>query len=429
MNYSQIKEFLFNRVAYFSRKNHNYVLHLELMRLWLEQLGNPHLTLKSIHIAGTNGKGSVTTMLSEILIAQGYKVGTYMSPHVYDLRERIKVNGQFIEQEFVVNFVNSQLHFITKYRPSFFEIMTTMAWVYFHKQGVDIACIEVGLGGRLDATNLIAPVLSIVTNVSLDHIDYLGETIANIAQEKLAIIRPKIPLLIGRKAPSWQEIAINLAKTQKSPLYFASDYFIVEQAKKYQDKQTIWVRNLINNTVTSYDLQLMGNYQQENLLTVLQAIKILQSSISISDSAIKQGLKKAFLPARWQQWSALPKIITDAAHNEQAIQLLAAQLHEEALNPNDLHILLALTKEKNPQKLCQYLPAQAQYYATSFAMPRAMSATSLANTLQSMGLAVQAIPNPQDAYKLIRSQLKTQDTLIITGSFFLIASLEDLLKK
>lgn len=424
MNYSQVENFLFSRVAFFSRKNQNYEFHLEIMRRWLELLGNPHLKIKAIHIGGTNGKGSVCLMLSEILIAQGYKVGRYISPHLYDMRERISFNGTFIEQDFVTNFINSQMNFINQYRPSFFEIMTVMAWGYFQFKEVDLACVEVGLGGRLDATNLIAPVLSIITNVSLDHVQYLGTTVENIAQEKLGIVKKAIPLLIGRKDPCWEKQARIQAQRHQTKCYFASDYYQQVKIERMQDRQIIWVQNLNNSAINSYSLKLMGNYQQENLLTVLQAIDILGHNFPVSDKALRQGLDRAFLPGRWQTWNINPRIITDVAHNQNAMQWLGRQLQEQNIRPDSLHILLALTKEKNAPDILKYLPKEAQYYTTNMSIPRSMDAEFLATALRGMGRKAMAIENPQLAFNLIYPQLQTEDTLLITGSFFLIADLD-----
>lgn len=420
MNYSQAKEFLYSRVANFSRKNQNYHLHLHLVRFWLAELGNPQLSTKAIHIAGTNGKGSVTTMLSQVLHAQGYKVGRYMSPHAYDMRERICYNGDFIAQDFVADFVNSNRDFILKYAPSFFEIMTVMAWCYFREQGVQIACVETGLGGRLDATNILNPVLCIITNISLDHTEYLGRDIASIAKEKLGIIKVGVPLLIGKKDDLWADLARAEAIKSGAEIHFAEEKYRLERVQKNSDSQELLFRDIAKNHLQSYKLRLLGNYQQDNVRTVLSALALLSQDFPVAESKLKQALAEVCLPARWQILTHSPLIIADAGHNEGAMQFLGAQLQEKHIARGKLYILLALTKEKDPCAVFAHLPAEAEYYTCTCDTPRAMPAQELGAALQKMGRSVQIIPDPNLAWAKIRTQLRAEDTLLITGSFMLM---------
>lgn len=369
-----------------------------------EVLGNPQQHLKCIHIAGTNGKGSVSHIIASILQAQGYKVGLFVSPHYKDYRERIKINGKLISKRFVSNFVEQNQPKFKSIQASFFEISTAMAFQYFTDKKVDYAVIETGMGGRLDSTNIITPLLSVITNISYDHQQFLGNTLPKIATEKAGIIKQHTPVVIGETQKQTRSVFTKAAKQAGAKIYFA-------------DKQLKPV---------AYKSDLTGGYQKKNITTALMAVEVLkQLDVSIADKAIKEGLKHvrkntAFI-GRWMQVSQKPLTIFDSAHNQAGIGEVVNQL--SATTYNKLHFVFGTVADKDISKVLALLPNQAQYYFCKANIPRGLDAASLQQQALKYGLKGSAYPSVKAAYKQARKTAGKKDLILVSGSVFVVAEL------
>ncbi|HET9055128.1 MAG TPA: folylpolyglutamate synthase/dihydrofolate synthase family protein, partial [Cyclobacteriaceae bacterium] len=325
-----------------------------------EALDNPQNAFKSIHIAGTNGKGSTSHMLASVLQSSGYKTGLYTSPHLKDFTERIKINGREIGQAQVIDFVNRIKPRIENIRPSFFEITVAMAFDYFASQQVDVAVIETGLGGRLDSTNVISPVLSVITNIGFDHKDILGDTLAKIAAEKAGIIKDKTPVVVSERQPEVENVFITRARHHHAPLVFAGDEFRITQNDS-------WFEVIKNDGMylNALALPLKGKYQMKNLAGVLKVCEILnQNGFKISIDQIRNGLEKTVtqtgLKGRWQQLSANPVVICDTGHNADGVREIVTQIDQQKFKT--LHIVWGMVKDKEPDAVLSLLPKNARYY-------------------------------------------------------------------
>jgi dihydrofolate synthase/folylpolyglutamate synthase len=367
-------------------------------------LSNPEKNLKCIHVAGTNGKGSTSHMLASILAEAGYKVGLYTSPHLKDFRERIKINGTKISEKFVCDFINENKTFFEANDMSFFEMTVGLAFDYFSKEKVDIAIIEVGMGGRLDATNIIRPKISVITNISLDHIQFLGNTLELIANEKAGIIKPEIPVVIGEYTPETKKVFESKALENNSEIYFAS--------------------NLILET---YPSDLIGDYQEHNIKTVQQTISILntQKEFIVSDINIKSGLlnviKNTSLEGRWQQLGEFPKIICDTAHNKNGLEIVMKQIQKEIFDT--LHIVLGVVNDKNLDDIMPLLPTNAKYYFCKPNIPRGLDACDLQKKALEFGLKGEVFNSVSESYKTALDYSDKTDFIYIGGSTFVVAEI------
>ncbi len=390
-----------------------------------EALGNPHKKFKSIHIAGTNGKGSTSHMLAAILQTAGYKTGLYTSPHLHDFRERIKINGVCCTEEFVIEFTQKIKPQIESISPSFFEITVAMAFEYFAAQSVDIAIIETGLGGRLDSTNIILPELSIITNIGMDHMNLLGNTITAIAGEKAGIIKPLIPVVIGEYIPETLPVFLSAAKTSLVSL---------AQEKRYIS-DWLFQENLLNITVVDkekneyqhFSLDLIGFYQTKNLLTVVEACSILQQhGWNINDSHIKEALKNVKkltgLHGRWEVIQMNPLVILDVGHNVDGIKAILHQL--DLMSFNQLHWVMGMVKDKDIHAVLSLLPITAKYYFTKANIPRALDENELLTQANEIGLIGSTYSNVNEAILAAKENAGLNDLILVCGSVFLIAEVQ-----
>lgn len=366
-------------------------------------LGNPERDLKCIHIAGTNGKGSVTHILASILQEQGYRVGVFVSPHYKDYRERIKINGQYINKRFVSHFVEKNQARFKHINASFFEITTAMAFAYFKHQRVDFAIIETGMGGRLDSTNIITPLLSVITNISYDHQQFLGDTLEKIAAEKAGIIKPHVPVVIGETQRETRPVFIRIAKTNASKIYFA-------------DKVS---------SPPDFNSDLQGIYQKKNISTALMAVTILQQagSIRVSKKSIQNGLKNvvkntAFL-GRWMVIDQQPLTVLDSAHNEGGLRELKKQLSN--ISMKQLHFVYGTVGDKDITKNLSLLPKKAVYYFCHADMPRALNAQTLQEVAAKHGLKGNSYPSVKKALQAAQIQAQPADMILVAGSVFIVA--------
>lgn len=389
-----------------------------------EALGNPQNRFKSIHIAGTNGKGSSSHMLAAILQTAGYKTGLYTSPHLYDFRERIKVNGKMCEQEFVVDFVKRIQSLINKIKPSFFEITVAMAFEYFAQQNVDVAVIETGLGGRLDSTNIVSPVLSVITNIGWDHMNLLGNTLEEIAFEKAGIIKHRIPIVIGETSDSTKEVFIKQASLKNAPIVFAGVIRYVDEWIFENDHLRITVADAAKDEKLVYQLDLGGIYQAKNLLTVLEAVHQLQlQHWKIKHEHVEhafQHIKKLTgLHGRWEAIQQHPKVVLDVAHNVDGVKQLIEQL--EYAKYNKLHIIFGMVKDKDVEQVLQLLPKHALYYFTKAQIPRALDEKELAAKAEDCGLKGKSFSEVNEALKEALTHAGNDDLVLVCGSVFLVA--------
>ncbi len=383
-------------------------------------LGHPHLKYKTIHVAGTNGKGSTCSMLASILQASGYRVGLFTSPHIKDFRERIRVNSQVISKKFISCFIEKERSFIDSIHPSFFELTTAIALKYFAYKKVDIAIIEVGLGGRLDSTNIITPILSIITNISLDHTQFLGETLEKIASEKAGIIKPKVPVVIGETQTETKDVFLSKAKEGASQIFFA-------QKKSEARDFKILPQGCLSFKSPSFgalETDLSGLYQEKNLNTVLSAIKILQTlGLKISKEHLKDGLKQVAkttgLMGRWQKISSFPTVVCDTGHNPGGWQYIAKQLKTQP--EKNLRIIFGLVSDKDYRSIMKMLPKKAIYYFAKSSSKRALSEETLLKMAKSLGLTSYSFSSVKKAFFAAKKDAQKDDFIFVGGSTFVVA--------
>lgn len=391
-------------------------------------LNNPQNKIRTIHIAGTNGKGSVSHILAAILQENGYKTGLYTSPHLKDFRERIKINGEMVPQTFVIDFVEKTKAISEEIKPSFFELTFVMALDYFAQQKVDVAVIETGLGGRLDSTNVITPLLSIITNISFDHKDILGDTLAKIAYEKAGIIKPGIPVVIGETIPETKIVFEKKAKETYAPIQFAEDKYEIISSKydlKYLDVEVL---NKKTKKKNNFRLDLNGLYQQKNIITILSALELLKNNFPLKEDKIKDALlhvkKLTELHGRWEVIHEKPIVVLDVAHNEDGIRQLINQLTQS--NYENLHIVFGMVKDKDPEKVLNQLPTTAMYYFTKALIPRALPEDELSEKAKQYGLKGKSYPSVKDALKAALNTASEEDMIIVCGSVFVVAEVESI---
>ena len=434
MTYQQTIDYLYAQLPMYSRIGAAaYKEDLHNTIALCNAIDNPQTKFKSIHIAGTNGKGSTSHMLAAILQQAGYKTGLYTSPHLKDFRERIKVGDpdgyREISKDFVVDFVEKTKTISEQIQPSFFELTVAMAFDYFEKQKVDIAVIETGLGGRLDSTNIITPILSVITNIGYDHMDILGNTLELIAAEKAGIIKPNTPVVIGEYLPQTKNIFINKAKEVNAKIYFAQDEYLVSNINYHMQLLSCDVTNTEHNITESFELDLNGLYQTKNIRTVLCAEGILmQLGFNIKNNdekyALKNVKKLTGLYGRWDVISNNPTIVLDVAHNEDGIKQLLQQLSIVHRTTNNVHFIMGMVKDKDVSKILSILPKDARYYFSNAHIERAMPHNILLEKAKAFELNGESFDDVNNAIKAAKLNAKASDIIIVCGSVFLVAEVD-----
>lgn len=422
MNYEETLDYLYNQHPAFQRVGASaYKEGLDTSLLLDEIYGHPHRSYKCIHVAGTNGKGSVSHTIASILQKNGYKVGLYTSPHLVDFRERIRVNGKVIPQSRVVGFVEDYILKNVECTPSFFELTMMMAFDYFRLEKVDYAVVEVGLGGRLDSTNIITPELCVITNISFDHTQFLGNTLEAIAGEKAGIIKPDIPVVIGEASGGVREVFTEKAKNVGAPIVFAQDAPEIIEAKR--DGCLIRYSTRSFGTLES---ELSGYCQPHNANTILHAVtQLMKLGVGIREEAIKEGFKNVCeisgLMGRWMKIGSSPLTICDTGHNVGGIKYIAEQLRE--IDCKTLRIVIGFVNDKDIKHILQLLPRKAVYYFTQAQIPRAQSASVVRQMASEYGLNGNQYPTVGQAYKAAISESSEDDAVFIGGSTFIVADL------
>ena len=391
-----------------------------------EYLGNPQNQFKSIHIGGTNGKGSVSHMLAAIFQKAGYKTGLYTSPHLYDFRERIRINGEMIAEEFVRQFVENIKPQIEKIEPSFFEITVAMAFQAFAESEVDIAIVEVGLGGRLDSTNIIMPELSVITNIGWDHMNMLGNSLPEIAIEKAGIIKTNVPVIIGEAIAETKPVFTMRAEEVCAPIIFAEDEFEIVRYKLLPEKLEIIYKEEKNNSV-EISTDLTGIYQINNVRTVLAAVQELSAQgyklpPEIIVEALQTVKQTTGLAGRWDVLQHDPMIILEVAHNKEGINKML--LHLQQLQFQNLHFVIGMVKDKEVESVLKLLPKTASFYFTNANIPRALSSVELHKKAASLGLSGEHFGNVNEALESAIQNAASDDVIIVCGSIFLVAEVD-----
>lgn len=405
MNYQEVLEWMFHQLPMYQTQGATaYKKDLTNSVLLSDYLGNPEKNLKCIHVAGTNGKGSTSHFLASVLQEAGYKVGLYTSPHLKDYRERIKINGQEISKDFVVNFINSHKTFFENNKLSFFEMSVGLAFEYFAAQETDINIIEVGMGGRLDSTNIITPLISVVTNIGLDHTQFLGNTLEAIANEKAGIIKKNIPIIIGEYLPETKNVFIEKAQGSNSEIFFASEL-----------------------NVGNYPSELLGLYQEKNKKTVIQSIHVLNDfyGYNISDEIIKKGIqnvvKNTGLKGRWQILNYSPYTVCDTAHNYEGLSIVIEQILN--IEFDKLHIVLGFVNDKKIDEILKILPKKAKYYFCKPNNLRGLDGHVLQSKARDYGLSGDVFNSVTKAYKKAIESATEDDFIYIGGSTFVVAEI------
>ena len=405
MNYKETLDWMFNKLPMYQTQGATaYRKDMTNTVLLAKHLGNPELNLKCIHVAGTNGKGSTSHLLASVLQEAGYNVGLYTSPHLKDYRERIAINGIPISEDYVCDFININKAFFEANELSFFEMSVGLAFKYFIKEQTDINIIEVGMGGRLDSTNIITPLLSVITNIGLDHTQFLGDTLEAIAFEKAGIIKSQIPVVIGEYTAETKPVFLAKANETHSEISFASD--LVQK---------------------NYPSSLLGDYQIQNKMTVLQAIKVLQDKklLSVSEMNIKNGflnvIKNTGLQGRWQQLGSAPKVICDTAHNAHGLTVVIKQLKK--MKYDKLHIVLGLVNDKNLEEILPLFPEKAVYYFSKPCSSRGLDQKILKEKAAEFNLIGETYISVSNAYQAAKENASSHDLIFIGGSTFVVSEI------
>jgi len=427
MTYHETLKWLFDQLPMYQRDGKAaYKDNLDNTLTLDEYFHHPHKKFQSIHVAGTNGKGSVSHMLASVLQQAGYKVGLYTSPHLKDFRERIKINGQMIPENDVVSFFDQHKEIFETIKPSFFEMTVALAFDYFAQKQIDIAVVEVGMGGRLDSTNIIQPELSVITNIGFDHTLFLGDTLEKIAKEKAGVIKENTPVIIGETQPETKPVFLNIARQKDSQIHFADQNYFIDYAMQSVDFMQVFNIKDAKGSIIFRDLKidLSGAYQQKNLLTALTVIKQLQrSGGNIQDSDIYEGLgnvvENTGLLGRWQVLSHKPLTIADTGHNTEGLNYIFEQIKQTP--HKHLHVVFGVVNDKNIEKVLRILPRQATYYFTRANIPRALDEKVLAEKAMFAGLKGETYPNVQFALANAKKNAEDNDLIFIGGSTFVVA--------
>ncbi|MBK3518425.1 bifunctional folylpolyglutamate synthase/dihydrofolate synthase [Carboxylicivirga marina] len=431
MNYKETLDFLFAQLPMYQRVGKAaYKADLATTLELDKYFQHPHKSYKTIHVGGTNGKGSVSHCIASIFQEAGYKVGLYTSPHLKDFRERIRINGQMITENAVIDFVNNHQGIIKKLQPSFFEMSVAMAFDYFRHEKVDVAIVEVGMGGRLDSTNIISPEISTITNIGMDHTAFLGDTLPKIAIEKSGIIKKDVPVIIGQSQAETSLVFENIAKERETNILFADKELAISTATFSIDEKQIF--QIYRGTELAYPdlkLDLLGSYQKKNIITALCTIEQLQKgAFQISNQDIYKGLlnvvKNTGLLGRWQHLGYNPRIICDTGHNLDGMTMLVEQIKN---TPHDkLHIVLGMVNDKDHSAVLNILPKNAEYYFTKASIPRSLDEQELKQMGNQIGLVGESFSNVELALKSAQKNAGSNDLIFIGGSTFIVA---DILEK
>ena len=403
MTYQETTEWLFKQLPMFQQQGASaYKKDLSNTILLVNHLGNPETQFQSIHVAGTNGKGSTSSLLASVLQEAGYKVGLYTSPHLKDYRERIRINGKKIKKEFVVDFVTKNKAFFEAYQLSFFEMTVGLAFDYFAKEKVDVAVIEVGMGGRLDSTNVITPLVSVITNIGLDHTQFLGNTLEAIATEKAGIIKKNVPVVVSEYVPETKKVFLQKAKLEKAPLYFAQD-------QEWEELPSA----------------LLGEYQKANKKGVLEALKVVRKHFNISEPHIRNGflnvIQNTGLLGRWQVLGLQPKIVCDTAHNNHGLSIVMNQIKKETYK--DLYVVLGVVNDKDLDSILPLFPKEAKYFFCKPNLDRGLDASILQQKAQAFGLNGVVCGSVSVAFEKAKADATLEDFIYVGGSTFVVAEI------
>ena len=427
MNYTETLDYLFSSMPSFQQVGGDaYKPGLERIAEFCRTIGNPQRNYFVIHIAGTNGKGSVSNMLSAVLQQAGYHVGLFTSPHLTDFRERIRVNGEMIPKQKVVNFVDRHKAEMERLQLSFFEMTTAMAFDYFAQSDVEVAVIETGLGGRLDATNIVQPLVSVITNIGLEHTEYLGDSLPKIAREKGGIIKKCTPVVVGEKNPNYNLVVEEIASDLSSELIYANEAFELGECGFEGNKQVITMTRLRDGYPYQLRLDLLGEYQRQNLATVATVLDKLHSStpLSISRRAFVEGVRDVTaltsFRGRWQILSERPLVVCDTAHNEHGITEIAKQLKERT-NEGELFCIMGFCGDKEFDKMLALMPPYAHYIFTQASIRRAAPLEKIAEVAEALDRDYEVAPTVAEALAKAKELLTEDDMLFIGGSTFVVA--------
>ena len=427
MNYKETIEWLFSQLPMYQRVGKAaYKADLKTTIDLLNALDNPQEKFKAIHVAGTNGKGSVCHLLASILQEAGYKIGLYTSPHLKDFRERIRINGEVIPPEKVVQFVKTNQKSFDSLKPSFFEMTVGMAYDYFADEQVDFAVLETGMGGRLDSTNVSNPVITVITNIGYDHQQFLGDELKKIAREKAGIIKEGIPLVVGKKQLGVQDVFEEVAAKKHATVYYADDHFEMRRVLTTDGSRQlfdVWYDGEM--FLEKMDSPLLANYQAGNMATALQTLRVLQEAdfIQLTSEIIRNGMQKVLentgLQGRWQTLSTNPLTICDTCHNPEGVQAVVEQIANTDFE--NLHFVFGMVNDKNPENLLYLLPKQATYYFCKADIPRGMDAVELKEAAFKAGLRGQSFNSVTDAYHSAINNAGINDLVFVGGSTFVVA--------
>jgi len=428
MDYKETINWLFAQLPMYQRIGKAaYKSDLQTTIDLLNQLNNPQNSFKAIHIAGTNGKGSVSHIVASILQEAGYKIGLYTSPHLKDFRERIRLDGQLIPEEDVVAFVEDNSEVLEKIKPSFFEMTVAMAYDYFAKQDVDFAVLETGMGGRLDSTNICNPVITAITNIGLDHQQFLGENLETIAREKAGIIKENVPLLVGRKQKETTDIFVNKAKSMRAELIFAEDEVDIKtiETSTIQTRSfDVWYKNKL--FLENAESLLMADYQNENIATAICIVQeLLAEGVHLNNDNFSNGLKNLHentgLQGRWQIIGKNPLTICDTGHNIDGIKAVVRQIKKTSFK--HLHFVFGMVNDKNPESILYLLPQNANYYFCRPNIPRGMDEEELSKHAFKAGLNGQTYSSVREAFNIATNNADIDDLIFVGGSTFVVAEI------
>lgn len=425
MNYPETLAWMFGRLPMYQRIGASaYRTDLHNTIALLSMLGNPEKNFRSVHIAGTNGKGSVSHLVASVLQEAGYKIGLYTSPHLKDFRERIRINGEMISENQVIRFVNKHKAWFEEQDLSFFEMTVGLAFSIFSKEKVDLAIIETGMGGRLDSTNLITPLLSVITNIGMDHTQYLGNTLTAIATEKAGIIKKAIPVVVGETNVQTKVVFEEHAAKLSSPLVFADQLFDARRLSNTQSQVQVfdlWKGSEL--LLERLEVSLLGHYQQKNIQTAMAAIDLLRAQFDLSEENIREGIlavgRNTGLMGRWQIMGRFPIVIADTAHNVDGVKEVVMQLKQ--LKYRTLHFVLGMVNDKNIDDVLHLLPLSAQYYFCKADIPRGLDAAVLASKACEMGLRGKVFDSVWMAFTQARNNADPDDVVFVGGSTFVVA--------
>lgn len=428
MTYQETLDFLFHSLPVFQHVGGcAYKAGFERINALETVLGNPHRKIKSVHVAGTNGKGSVSHMIASSLITAGYRTGLFTSPHLKDFRERIRIDGKEISEEEVVEFVERNREAIDRIQPSFFEITTAIAFDCFARHGVEIAVIEVGMGGRLDSTNIIRPMVSVITNIGYDHMQFLGDTLEKIAGEKAGIIKSDTPVVIGETQPETAAVFIEKARSEWAPIRFADQMYRVIESETVGMSRRFEIEKLTTGESFTLESDLQGIYQRKNVLTALTALDVLNESgvCTVSPDQIRRGIASAArisgLKGRWQRLGERPLTVCDTGHNEAGLTEVTAQLAQQRYDR--LYMVLGFVADKDLDRVFPLLPRDAYYIFTKASIPRALDEQELARRAAVYGLRGECVSSVPEALALARTKASPDDMIFVGGSTFVVAEI------